>query len=469
MFNVLTDPWISARTGNTFSKYGILELFEKAHMIDEIVDGQATVECGLHRFVAVFAMDAIRPATEEDIEDLIERGSFDMDQIRKYVEMCEAEGVSFDLFDPVNPFMQEPPSNEMKRWPATKLELFSPENMVFADPKFSGQRGITPDEAARRLTTIPMFPEGGSGYGVCISRTYYFFTLRGKNLFETICLNMVPTEAREYGIPYWRMKKPVLIDKKDKNRFSANLLDGLTFPLRCVNLGEERPLIKEIGFDACLKYSDKAPLWIDPYAAYTQGKDGTISPIKNDSLPSPESWMTISAVLGSTSLAPAIMTSSGVDADVFRVVSYSLWNKQAKGLQMSRNEYIIPRDLLKDTRKKEDIEIAVESIKKYGKTLKKMFRQVQKLQDNNISGIETQYLNDFYDHCRAEFNLQIIHNVPDLSAWISDITKAAYRTYYRFEEGVCNDAASMEAIVKAKKELDRDNRQITKKGANNNG
>ena len=125
-FDVLSEGWIPVidLTGER-RKLGIWETLETANTLREISDISAMVEYGLYRFLGVFLMDALRPRTIGNLEDLLEDGKFPMDSIAEYVQICRREGVSFDLFDPKRPFMQTPycPEWDEKKTPIGKLDL----------------------------------------------------------------------------------------------------------------------------------------------------------------------------------------------------------------------------------------------------------------------------------------------------------------------------------------------------------
>ena len=106
-FNVLDQAWIPVvRMDGQEELLGIRETLDCAHELREISSASPLEEYGLYRFLGLFLMDALRPESEEDIEDLLASGCFDRTAIEDYIALCQSEGVSFDLFDEERPFLQ---------------------------------------------------------------------------------------------------------------------------------------------------------------------------------------------------------------------------------------------------------------------------------------------------------------------------------------------------------------------------
>lgn len=108
-FNVLTNPWIPTLDQDGITKeLSLLETLERAHELQGIQAASPLVEYSVHRFLILFLMDMIRPEDESAIEDLLEEGQFDPDLLSDYIDQCNREGVTFDLFDEERPFLQTP-------------------------------------------------------------------------------------------------------------------------------------------------------------------------------------------------------------------------------------------------------------------------------------------------------------------------------------------------------------------------
>lgn len=128
-FDVLSEPWIPVvEEDGTTRELGLLETLERAHQLRAVQDPSPLVEYSVYRFLIVFLMDMLRPEDTEALEDLLEEGQFDLDRIRDYVAMNQAEGVSFDLFDMERPFLQTTYRSEwdQKPKPVSVLDYTAP-------------------------------------------------------------------------------------------------------------------------------------------------------------------------------------------------------------------------------------------------------------------------------------------------------------------------------------------------------
>ena len=128
-FDVLQEPWIPVVTfeGETL-EMGILDAPLRSPEWKEIQDPSPMVEYSVYRFLIVFLMDALRPETPVDLEELLYAGQFDESAIQDYITLCHSEGVSFDLFDPNRPFMQTSVDKnwDKRRKPVTTLDYTVP-------------------------------------------------------------------------------------------------------------------------------------------------------------------------------------------------------------------------------------------------------------------------------------------------------------------------------------------------------
>ena len=278
-FNVLTEPWIPVvdASGNR-QELGILDTLERAHELREIRDGSPLVEYGLHRLLCVFLMDALRPEELFDIEDLLEKGRFDMEKISAYVQTCQREGVSFDLFDEKRPFLQTP---YRKEWDKDKktvayLDCTIPTGNNHVHFNHTQKQTLfSYSQAARFLTICPLFiTAGAQGYPSSINAAPPFFTLlQGSNLFETLTNTLVPLEEIEdFGsIPvFWRSEKAVVPKQKEVR---TSWIYGMLYPARRIMLLPEAEGIREMYFSQGMNFCE--PLnWTDPHVTYRYGKDG---------------------------------------------------------------------------------------------------------------------------------------------------------------------------------------------------
>ena len=76
-FDVLQEPWIPVVTfeGETL-EVGILDALLRSPEWKEIQDPSPMVEYSVYRFLIVFLMDALRPETPVDLEELLYAGPY---------------------------------------------------------------------------------------------------------------------------------------------------------------------------------------------------------------------------------------------------------------------------------------------------------------------------------------------------------------------------------------------------------
>lgn len=283
-FNVLTEPWLPVITHQRdLREVGIQECLEHAHELKEIRAQSPIVEFGLYRVLTAFVLDALisvgqRPEISLDLKKLLQGGRFDMDMIGKYVDLC---GDVFDLFHPEHPFLQ------------TKMEDESPKALAGMFPAVpSGTNAnlwhhgheeefsVSSPDAARLLTTIaPFMTSGGAGLSPSINGAPALYTLpTGKNIFETLLLNITPARNQETGDGKiaWRNERC-----PGGERSQANLTEALTWRPRQIQLvpetdDEGTTIVRKMKF----KKGDSTRMeWRDPNVAYRFGKD-KVTPIR---------------------------------------------------------------------------------------------------------------------------------------------------------------------------------------------
>lgn len=196
-FDVLQEPWIPVVTfeGETL-EVGILDALLRSPEWKEIQDPSPMVEYSVYRFLIVFLMDALRPETPVDLEELLYAGQFDESAIQDYITLCHSEGVSFDLFDPNRPFMQTSVDKnwDKQRKPVTTLDYTVPNgnNHIHFDHRRKHEVYV-PGKAMRMLLTAQIFcTSAAQGYPSNVNGAPPWFSLvQGGNLFETLVRNMV--------------------------------------------------------------------------------------------------------------------------------------------------------------------------------------------------------------------------------------------------------------------------------------
>ena len=279
-FDILQEPWIPVVTlKGEIVWMGIVEILTQYPQCKAIQDPSPLVEYGIYRFLIVFLMDALRPESIEDLEELLDTGQFEEGAIRNYIERCRSEGVSFDLFDPNRPFMQ---TTVDKRWdrqikPVTTLDYSVPNgnNHIHFNHRRKGEV-YSPGKAMRMLLAAQIFCTAGvQSYPSNVNGAPpWFFLIQGNNLFETLVQNMICQD--QINVPFdappvfWRNTE--IVESK-KQVAQTSWLYGMLFPARRIHLlPQEDGTVAELYFSQGMNYIDPAN-WRDPHVAYWVSKE----------------------------------------------------------------------------------------------------------------------------------------------------------------------------------------------------
>ena len=132
--------------------------------------------CAVYRLMIAFAMDALHLRDRDERTALLKRGAFDMRPFREYIERCESEGASFDLFDARRPFMQSAydaqVDGEESIKPATNLVLKYRKGTIiysFVTVRSEAPAGRGAKVLAEYISLLPRL--GGSGYPAALNAT----------------------------------------------------------------------------------------------------------------------------------------------------------------------------------------------------------------------------------------------------------------------------------------------------------
>ncbi|MBR2527297.1 MAG: type I-E CRISPR-associated protein Cse1/CasA [Blautia sp.] len=274
-FNVVEQPWIPVATMDGKNEVlGIREVIQRADALREISCASPLEEYSLYRFLGLFLMDALRPETDADIEDLKDEGSFDTGRIDAYVTACEKEGVSFDLFDEARPFLQSPPGeNEGKIKPVSVLDFTLPSgnNHTHFGHIRMIPKDMDPGEAFRLILVTYLFcTRGGRGYRPGVyGEPPYFAVVKGRNLFQTLVYTLLPLQ--KINLPFdkppvlWRRTEPIVFKGQVGG---TSWLQGMLFPTRRIRLvpdGNGRVAGTYLSQGEIFVNTEN---WHDPYVTY---------------------------------------------------------------------------------------------------------------------------------------------------------------------------------------------------------
>lgn len=453
MYDLLTERWIRATSKDGSPKeYGILDLLLNAHELLGINDDSPMIEYGIYRFLFVFLMDAYQPETVFDIRELLERGSFDAETIHNYVTLCENEGVTFDIFNQTNPFLQEIIEGDVKQKSVAALNPIVPTgtSRTFFDHGLENTRSFSKEEVARALFSTTLFPRGGSGYYACISGEGLVFNiLMGKNLFETLVFGMVSKNDihLDYGKPYWRNKGFVPKEK----RVDTTFLYGLTFPIRQVNLLEETDELTTIHFAPGLNPSIEH--WRDPYVAYVQGRD-KMFPMRaaqdqaTGALKS--QWRNISTIAKKTD--GILILRNADEKENVRVVSYAILVNNAIQ-NVNRSEFLLPMFIYTDENKNEQIQEEIQKCEEIALILRKaMHDAVNRGKTKVADSAIRDYIFRYYNQCERLFNEQITGTI-DIDNWMILVGNTAIDGFNDFIDKYCVDSERIAEAIKQRNHM----------------
>lgn len=304
-YSVLTEPVIPVLMPDGEEKsIGIRDVFLEAHQIKDISGSNPLERYALLRLLIAFAMDMLHPETSYDRMDLLQTGQFDAAVLDSYIQECEKDGPRFDLFDPVHPFLQSRYDEKMDakaKKPAATIfhALPSGNNHIFIDHRLAISHRIGIPEIFRALCATYVFCVSGTAGPSSVNNTPPLFTIViGRNLFETVLINMVSkAEAAplDYGVgdPPWR-KQRIIVPKEQVA--SVSLIEGLTWMPRRITLIHEKDsnVIENLYCQAGLNFKGN-DLWNDPHVPKFRKKDDTFGTVKPDL--SREVWRDVGSLL----------------------------------------------------------------------------------------------------------------------------------------------------------------------------
>lgn len=289
-YSVLTEPVIPViwPDGNE-EETGIKDLFIQAHRIKDIGGSNPLERYAVMRLLIAFAMDMLHPETGYDRADLLQAGAFDKGVLDAYIQECECNGERFNLFDSEHPFLQskyDEKLDEKALKPAAVIvhTLPSGNNHIFIDHRLSENHSLSFPEAFRALCASYYFCVSGTAGPSSVNNTPPLTAVMiGKNLFETIVLNMVSV-AEAAPLPYGCGETPWRKDRKIIPReevASVSLLEGMTWMPRRITLVPDQNgvTVSKVYCQAGLNFKGN-DLWNDPHVPRFRKKDDSFGTVK---------------------------------------------------------------------------------------------------------------------------------------------------------------------------------------------
>jgi len=230
-FNLIDEAWIPCiALDGTRVEYGIRDTLVKAHELREICDDSPLVTVALHRMLLAILYRAYRgPGTLRDWSNLYAKGEFASDDgIEAYLQGVYSK---FFLFDYIYPFMQvvgldlnEYAANGTVRKDKSdglmRLAREAPDKggKLLFDHRTGTERPLyTPEQITKMILSAQCYLSTGvasrgkigtqqihpANCQFCCCLTGVVLWLQGKNLFQTLLLNLVPQRYVQEDKPAW--------------------------------------------------------------------------------------------------------------------------------------------------------------------------------------------------------------------------------------------------------------------------
>jgi len=297
-FNLIDEPWIPCIDLNgTPAEYGIRDTLLKSHELCEICNDSPLVTVSIHRLLLALLYRILNgPNDFAGWEQIYIRNAFDQEAIQNYLTNWKKR---FDLFSEKYPFFQMANFNTAKAVSVNRLatECASGNNATLFD-HCNDDKEVrwSPARAAKQLIACQSFALGfGRSGNATINKGNeslpYFadaialrgmtIWLQGKNLFETLMINLVPTENKgDKSSPPWELNN----SNEYRDRFegrnrkaisSKGIVDLLTWQSRLIRLIIGNSVISKMYY-AQGRSADKAAN--DPMKVYRISKEEGILP-----------------------------------------------------------------------------------------------------------------------------------------------------------------------------------------------
>lgn len=286
-FNLISEPWLPVLLADgSAGEWGLAEVFAWAHEARGLSESSPlTYTAVLRTLLAILHRATNGPRTPYDWAEMYRAGRFDADRIAAYLARWNDR---FDLYHPERPFAQVDQSVAMKdKSPVTRLlmERSSGNNPTLFDHAYdAAPPALSPAQAARAVLTAHAYAFAGSGGQFKQSPMVagYAITFEGRNLFETLLLNLygyddrylIRLQLREKGdAPWWEWEEDPPVTKEGlKPRGLTDLLTWRSRQLRL--LPEPDGHVRWVQYAQGYALSDPDLTLRDPFKRYVQADSG---------------------------------------------------------------------------------------------------------------------------------------------------------------------------------------------------
>lgn len=359
MFNLVDDSWIPASHGDALELMSLRRVLTQAHALDALQPATPIALAALLRLLLAViyrALDGPRSTTEA--AELFTAGQLPPTAINDYLDKWFHK---FDLFGDVAPFLQNADSEDnISSIARLEAAASSGTNKVLFDHSVDSQpKAATAAEAALMLVTRQATAvSDGAGYSPSPGGGVAFIMPQGRNLFETLVLNLVPylEDENEGDVPSWEREPLAAAQVKESGpRGCRGLADRYSWPSRIARLLPNADgTVSAVRYAAGTKFEPNMSL--DPMVAYRLDSKRGMLPLTFQ--PSRDFWRDFAALLPSSqaeafvpprTLVHAYNVYSTVNrAEPIKVVVAGLRNDKAKVEFWRRVTFEIPLVLIRD-------------------------------------------------------------------------------------------------------------------------
>ena len=243
-FNIINDPWIPVIMENGERKlYSVRDTLKNAKNIKRISSPGSlpSEEYAIYRFLFALLTDAFQLQSDLDIEEIYQNGIFDLETFDQYITAC---GNVFNVFDEERPFMQcgvkqareygaKPENVAVLNWASLSgnTETFFGLRLFPTRKTYEESQYVSIPEYISLIINIAFMQSAiTSGFptAVCDNQPPLWFMFDGENLFDTLCLNMYPTDEEDdqepeddHNKPMWRRKNYLWYPKEEPDGWLA--------------------------------------------------------------------------------------------------------------------------------------------------------------------------------------------------------------------------------------------------------
>ena len=465
-FDITKESWLPVRTLQGERKMlNLMDFLEQSPSLQSLDGLNPMEEYSIHRFLSVFLLAVFSPKRWENKWELLEKGQFDMQRIRDYVQHCESEGVSFDLFDEKRPFLQSAYDSKYDQEKNLKSPAIldstraSGNNPIHFDHNLEEHVVLTPVQAFHGLMASQIFctaMSGGYPSNVYGAPPIFYLPL-GENLFETLILSMPRMETGKISeVEFWCSKTEV-VPKADVAMTSR--LYGMFFPARRICLQEKNGVVNRVYYQPGLHFTGFSG-WTDPHVAYRRNKDQEIVSIK-PSLDR-EGWRNIGTIATQfaqkTEGVPEVLRDYAEileeqDRIQMNILTFGAVTNQASYCDAQRGMMKLDIRITKSAEKCYWIGEAVAFAEAIGNALRKYLKQMIAPEKNNRgTGDVQRAVHEYFSVCEGLFyeaasriaQCEDEGVLPDeMQKWQDIVGKAARKNFHQMQDIYCNTAEEL--------------------------